>query len=71
MQKARILLILGFWVMILSYLGFPYSWKDTLFTLTGLIIIYLSYLFYSDIKKEKQQTFDSFKENSNFDEKGI
>lgn len=69
MNKARILLGLGIWVAILSYLGFPYSWKDVLFVLTGLGLIALSYFLYKDHKKEEkgseldEKVFDNFKEN--------
>jgi len=71
MRKARILLVLGIWVAVLPYLGFPYSWKDTLSTLTGLGLIYLSYVLYKDYKiEEKEKTFDNFSENS-FDQKEI
>jgi cbb3-type cytochrome oxidase subunit 3 len=71
MRKARILLLLGTWVAVLPYLGFPYSWKDTLFFLTGLILIGLSYFMYRDEKKKgiKEKTFDNFKENNFFNEK--
>ncbi|MFA6177537.1 MAG: hypothetical protein WC694_01425 [Candidatus Paceibacterota bacterium] len=66
MQKARIFLILGIWITILPYLGFPYSWKDILTTLSGLGIIFGSYLLYKESKKEgigKGKTFDNFREN--------
>lgn len=64
MRKSRILLGLGVWVAILPYLGFPYSWKNIFFTLTGFAIIYLSYLWYQEHKpKEVKSTFDNFKEN--------
>lgn len=69
MRKARILLILGIWVTILPYLGFPYSWKDVLFTLSGIVLVFLSYLLYRDYKEGNQKkTFDNFSENSNFSE---
>lgn len=70
MRKARILLILGVWITILPYLGFPYSWKDTLSTLTGLVLIYFSYVLYKEYKAEEksEETFDSFKENGAFTE---
>ena len=72
MSKARILLILGTWVTILSYLGFPYSWKDTLFTLSGLALMCLSYFLYKDSKtKEKEETFDNFCENRSADQEEI
>jgi len=65
MQKARILLFLGIWVAVLPYLGFPYSWKDILSFLTGLIIIFFSYVLYRDykIKEAKEKKFDNFLEN--------
>lgn len=71
MIKARILLLLGVWITVLSYLGFPSSWKDVLFTLSGLILVYFSYLLYKNSKMQKEQkgTFDNFKENHSFDEK--
>lgn len=65
MSKPRILLILGTWVTILPYLGFPNSWKDVLYTLTGLGLLCLSYFLYKDYKI-KENTFDNFKENSDF-----
>ena len=76
MRKERILLLLGVWVTILPYLGFPISWKDTLVTLTGLGLIGFAYFLYNQIKKiekknEKEnkineKTFDNFVENNNF-----
>ena len=65
MRKAYILLILGIWVTVLSYLGFPYSMKDNLFSVTGIIIIFLSYIFYKEYKakQNKEETFDNFSEN--------
>ena len=66
MSKAYIFLVVGIWVAILPYLGFPYSWKNTLFTLSGLGLIYFSYTLYNESKiKEvkKEEIFDNFKEN--------
>jgi amino acid permease len=69
MSKARILLILGTWIAILPFLGFPYSWKDILFSLSGLGVIYVSYSLYKEKKKkEKVKNFDNFSENTNFKE---
>ncbi len=64
------LLILGVWLAILPYLGFPYSWKDTLTTISGLILICFSYILYQDYKRAENQekTFDNFRENSDFSE---
>lgn len=45
MRKERSLFIIGFWIMALPFLGFPDSWRKILFILTGLILIYIGYLF--------------------------
>jgi len=66
MQKARIFLILGIWITVLPYLGFPYSWKDILVTLSGLGLVFLSYLLYRESKMQEikeEKTFDNFSEN--------
>ncbi len=66
MQKAYILLFLGIWVAILSYLGFPASWKQVLFVISGLAIIYISFLLYKEAKQKDgiiEEVFDSFSEN--------
>jgi hypothetical protein len=66
MRRARIFLILGVWMVLLPFLGFPYSWKDVLTALSGLGLIYLSFTLYRELKKveiKKQKTFDNFSEN--------
>ena len=67
MKKAQTLLILAVWTAILPYLGFPYFWKNILFTITGLILAYFSYLLYKEAKKQRTPTerkIDTFSENS-------
>ncbi|MES2023617.1 MAG: hypothetical protein V4439_02955 [Patescibacteria group bacterium] len=72
MQRARILLVLGIWVVILPYLGFPESWKNVLFTLTGFCLVCFSYVLYKEfqikIGASKKKVFDTFSENRNFNE---
>ena len=70
MSKVKIIFILGIWVAILPYLGFPYSLKNLLFSVTGLGFVYLGYLFFKDSEKGKteEKTFDNFSENHNFKE---
>ena len=66
MRKSYILLILGVWVTVLSYLGFTHSLKDILFTITGIGLIGLSYMLYIEFKKKEiktEKTFDNFREN--------
>lgn len=70
MKKARIFLIISIWITILPYLGFPYFWKNLFFTITGLVLAYLSYLLYKESKTEKSKkkiVFDNFSENKNFE----
>ena len=71
MRKAYTLLMLGIWIAVLPYLGFPYSWKDILITLSGLGLIYASFVFYKESKVKEikeEKTFDSFSENKFFNE---
>lgn len=74
MKKARIFLFLGIWIAILPYLGFPYSWKDILATLSGLGIIYMSFILYKESKiteTKEEKTFDNFRENEFKDEREV
>jgi hypothetical protein len=50
MRKERTLLILGFWLIILPFLGFPNNWRQVLLILSGLALMYLGYLFYIEKK---------------------
>ena len=67
MKIARTLLILGIWIAILPYLGFPYSWKQFLFSFSGLVVMYIAYLLYKkekiDINNTTSIQFDNFSEN--------
>lgn len=71
MRKERTLLFIGIWVAILPYLGFPNSWRQWLFVISGLAIMYLAYLFRQEAKTRIQaikldqdvQTMDSFIDN--------
>jgi len=51
MRKEKTLFILGLWIMIVPFLGFPNSFRKALFVLTGFSIVYLSYLFYLETKQ--------------------
>jgi hypothetical protein len=50
MRKEKTLFIIGLWVTILPFLGFPNNWRKVLFLITGLAIMYLAYLFYLEVK---------------------
>lgn len=67
MQKARILLFLGIWIVVLPYLGFPQTWKDILIILSGVGLISLSFMLYKEAKskgEKEKKTFENFRENN-------
>ncbi|MFA5095177.1 MAG: hypothetical protein WC447_00735 [Candidatus Paceibacterota bacterium] len=70
MTKVKIIFGLGVWVAVLPYLGFPYSFKNILFSISGLAIICFGYMLYRDFKagETEEKTFDNFSENNNFNE---
>jgi len=69
MRKEYTFLILGIWLVILPYLGFPYSWKNVLTTLSGFGLVYASFVMYKEFKAKEtkeikeEKTFDNFSEN--------
>mgnify|MGYP000889931139 CR=1 FL=1 len=70
MKRARKVLFLGIWVALLPYLGFPLLIKNILSSLSGLLVVYFSYVLYTEAKqKEKRPTIDTFAENHNFIDK--
>ncbi len=69
MRKVKTVSIMGIWLAILPYLGFPYYIKNILYTLTGLSFVLLGYTIYKDFKKEhSEETCDNFSENKDFHE---
>jgi hypothetical protein len=70
MSKVRIIFILSIFVAILPFLGFPYSFKNILYSATGLALMYLTFsAYYKNPKEKKAETFENFSENVNFTEK--
>ena len=44
MPKSKIILVIGFVIALIPFLGFPYGWESTLEVLGGLSIVLLSVL---------------------------
>ena len=65
MSKHRTLFFIGIWVVILPFLGFPVLIKTILSTLTGLLIIYISYREYKNAKiiKDGEYVMSSYVES--------
>ncbi len=67
MSKEKLLLSSGIWIAVLPYLGFPYFLKNILFSISGLLIAYLSYVLYvSKQNDEGGENFDNFSENNDW-----
>ncbi len=68
MRRARILLLWGVWVAVLPYLGFPFFWKNIFFTISGLAMVYISFVIYKEHKARDtgNTTFENFSENTDF-----
>ena len=63
MSNRRIIFILGVWVAILPFLGFPASWKQVLFVLSGLTLIGFSYYIEESKHRPKKEASDVFTDN--------
>lgn len=63
MSNRRIIFILGVWVAILPFLGFPTSWKQVLFVLSGLTLIGFSYCIEESKNRPKKEASDVFTDN--------
>lgn len=71
MRRIRTLLFFGIWIAILPYLGFPYFWRNVLFTVSGMVLIGFAYVLYAEHNKRNRKnggrTFENFSENRNFE----
>lgn len=43
MSKGSAILLIGIWIILLPFLGFPYDLKNILFVFTGIALIYFGY----------------------------
>ncbi len=51
MSKRQIIILLGIWVVVFLFLGFPQVWQKLLAIATGLYLIVLAYSLSSDAPK--------------------
>ena len=74
MRKEKTIFIIGLWIIVLPFLGFPSSWKTVMLVLTGVALIYLGYLFYMEAKERLakiENQAESFIDNINEVEKRV
>ena len=67
MSKRQLLSILGVWVMIFLFLGFPSAWHKPVALISGLIIIAISYNIPQEHKKDSVVQDSTFVESKNSD----
>lgn len=64
MSKRQWLSVMGVWVMIFLFLGFPSSWHRIIALLSGIIIIGIAYNIPQEQKKDTQIDNRTFIENN-------
>jgi len=55
MSKRQTLILVGVWVIIFLFLGFPQSWQKVLAVITGLYIIITAYRLRSESSRTPNQ----------------
>ncbi|MFA6397343.1 MAG: hypothetical protein WDK96_00660 [Candidatus Paceibacterota bacterium] len=66
MSKQKIILILGFWILILPFLGLTTSWKKFFLMITGISLMYLAYLIHKEkltLMPKKEEKYNTFTDN--------
>lgn len=59
MSKQRIVFLIGLWVAVLPFLGFPDSWKNVLFVLSGFFLMWLGFSL-TKVHARIRRSFTSF-----------
>jgi len=66
MRKEKTLLFMGIWVAILPFSGFPEPFRNILFVITGLLLVYLAFIYYQQANariSKNENTSKSFVDN--------
>lgn len=66
MSKRQFLCVLGVWVAIFLFLGFPEVWHNILAVITGLVIIFVAYRLPRESIKNTSGETNSVKANQTF-----
>lgn len=68
MSKQKAIIILGAFVAVMPYLGFPTAWRKGFFLLAGIAIVIYGYKINKELKAlrgEESNSLTSFKDNLN------
>lgn len=57
MSKKQLLCLLGIWIMVFPFLGFPTPWIKIIALVSGLLVACLAYTFPSQISSGSQNMF--------------
>ena len=63
MSKRQSLCLLGAWIMIFLFLGFPSDWHKVIAVVSGLIIILIAYNLPASTRVPSGSSAESFVEN--------
>jgi hypothetical protein len=67
MRKELTVMILGAWIALVPYLGFPRSWDEPMLVISGLLLVLVGFLLrHHALERLKRQSrrSDSFAENT-------
>ena len=54
MTKYTIIIVLGFFIALMPFFGFPGSWKTVFFVIAGMSVVILTFLRRREITNEKK-----------------
>jgi cbb3-type cytochrome oxidase subunit 3 len=64
MSKEMTIIVLGFWVAVVPYLGIPSSWRVMLLVLTGILLAIVGFLLRGEsLSRNKGSSHHPFVEN--------
>ncbi len=67
MSKRQLLILLGIWVMVFTFLGFPPAWKQVFAVATGAIIVTIAVATKSREKAQISKNSVPFMEHKSMD----
>ena len=63
MSKRQLLCVLGVWIAVFLFLGFPSNWENGIALVSGLLILSIAYSLPAPVKMSDIQLKETFIEN--------